>query len=264
MSLAQSLGRMGLSLLVVGALCGACDDGGDDAGSTAEEQGQADAGAERAGAAAAGRGGSAARDNNNSAAGRGGRGGQAASGGSGNAGSGNAGNSGASAGAAGAVDPERTSLSDGQIVAILAAVNATEVSLGTLAVSRAVAPAVRNFGASMIAAHNAAQERQTRLAMSLDLTADENELSMQLAKDAESLTEELTAADAAEFDALYLRSQVDGHMKVLMLIGDRLMPSVQSEELRDELMLARMEVATHLEGARNASTALEDTDAGMP
>jgi|GEM_PF-6642368 len=77
---------------------------------------------------------------------------------------------------------------------------------------------------------------------------------------AKSLMSELDAADAAEFDALYLRSQVDGHMKVLMLISERLLPSVKADELRDELMLARMEVATHLEGARNASTSLEDTE----
>jgi putative membrane protein len=153
-------------------------------------------------------------------------------------------------------------LSDGQIVAVLAAVNATEVSLGTLAMSRGVAPGVRNFGESMVTVHNTAQERQTRLAMSLDLKSEVSPLSTQLGEDAKSLMSELEAAGAADFDAAYLRSQVDGHMKVLMLISERLIPSVMANSLRDELMLVRMEVATHLEGARNASTSLEDTDAG--
>jgi putative membrane protein len=116
----------------------------------------------------------------------------------------------------------------------------------------------------MVTVHNTAQERQTRLAMSLDLKSEVSPLSTQLGEDAKSLMSELEAAGAAEFDALYLRSQVDGHMKVLMLINERLLPSVMADELRDELMLARMEVATHLEGARNASTSLDDTDAGTP
>ncbi|HTU59421.1 MAG TPA: DUF4142 domain-containing protein [Polyangiales bacterium] len=262
---------MSLSLVVIGALCGACDDA-DDPASTSDEQSQADAGAEtdkpsqRAGSSAsarAGRGGSnAASTNNNSAAGRAGAGqagrtSPAASGGAGAAGT-QAGNG----GAAGAIDPERVSLSDGQIVAVLAAVNASEISMGTLAMTRGVEPGVRNHGESMATVHNTAQERQNKLAMSLDLKSEVSPLSTQLGDDAKNLMAELEAADAAEFDALYLRSQVDGHMKVLMLLSERLIPSVMAEELRTELMLVRMEVATHLEGARNASTALEDTDAG--
>ena len=156
------------------------------------------------------------------------------------------------------------SLSDGQIVAVLAAVNASEISQGTTAMTRAVSEGVRNFAESMVTVHNTAQARQTDLAMSLGLMSEVSPLSMQLGEEAKSLMAQLTAASDAEFDALYLRTQVDSHMKVLMLIGEHLLPSVTSDELRAELMLTRMEVATHLEGARNASTPLEDTDAGTP
>jgi len=156
------------------------------------------------------------------------------------------------------------SLSDGQIVAVLAAVNASEISQGTTAMTRAVSEGVRNFAESMVTVHNTAQARQTELAMSLGLASEVSPLSTQLGEDAKTVMAQLTAASDAEFDALYLRTQVDSHMKVLMLIGEHLLPSVTSDELRAELMLTRMEVATHLEGARNASTPLEDTDAGTP
>lgn len=155
-------------------------------------------------------------------------------------------------------------LSDGQIVAVLGAVNSAEISAATLATTRAVASGVRNHAESMVATHNTAQERQATLAMSLNLSIDPSPLSTQLGDEAKTLMSELDAASDAEFDVLYLRSEIDGHMKVLMIIGEHLMPSVQNDELRAELMLTRMEVATHLDAARNASMALEDTDAGTP
>lgn len=278
----QSFSRAGLSLLVMGALLGACSDDGDASSDTDEQTQAPDAGPADMPAARAGRGGGGSAANNRTSAGRtGGAGQQAASAGragqmsnaasggtggsAGQAGSPQqAGSSGATAGAAGAVDPVRVSLNDAQIVAVLGAVNSGEISSGTLAVERAVSSAVRNYAESMVTVHKTAQERQSLLAMELMLTQEPSPLSMQLADDASSLMDQLSAASEAEFDALYLRSQVDNHMKVLMLIEERLLPSVTNEMLRTEIMQTRTEVAAHHEGARNATSTLDDTDAGVP
>jgi putative membrane protein len=157
------------------------------------------------------------------------------------------------------------SLNDGQIVAVLSAVNSSEISSGTLALDRAVSPAVKDFAQSMVTVHNTAQSRQAALATSLNLMVEQSPLSIQIAEDAAGLMTQLSMASDAEFDVAYLRSQVEAHMKVLMLINEQLLPAVQDEMLRAELMLTRDEVGTHHEAARTASATLaDDADAGTP
>jgi predicted outer membrane protein len=155
-------------------------------------------------------------------------------------------------------------LSDGQIIAALSSVNTAEISVSTLALSRAVSSAVRNHAESMVTVHNTAQERQAALATTLNLTLDPSPLSNQLTEDATLTMTQLSEASDDEFDAVYLRSQVEAHMKVLMLISEQLLPSAKDDKLRTELMQTRDEVATHLDAARNASGTLADTDAGTP
>lgn len=291
MSIKQCLRRAGYSLVVVSALLSGCDD---DSDSSTDEQSQSGDGGQddssgttstpRAGRSggSAGRGGSGTVAGGGSggraaSAGRGGRGGstptdEGGSGGRGGTGAGGTAAGGTSAGGAGGADDadagvDTIELNDGQIAQITTVVNTGEITLGMLALNRGQVPAARDYAASMIAMHQAAQERQTALVTALGITPSPSSLSDRLAQDAMSIQNTLTTADAASFDLLYIQSQVDLHARVLNTIDEQLLPNVTAEMLRDDLVITRTEVVAHWEQAREILAALQGVDgadAGVP
>jgi predicted outer membrane protein len=158
-------------------------------------------------------------------------------------------------------------LNDGQIAEITSVVNSAEISLGTLALNRAQLPATQDYARSMITMHTAAQERQTALVGASGLTPSPSAISAQLTDDVVLVRDQLESATVAELDVLYLRSQVALHSTVLETYDEQLLPNVTSDQLRAELVVARVEVAAHLEEALALLTTLEavdGADAGVP
>jgi putative membrane protein len=155
-------------------------------------------------------------------------------------------------------------LSDAQIAAVLSAVNTAETGAGTFALTRATTPAAREYAESMVEMHNTAKERQTALFNALDLTLEPSTLSTQLTDDSTATMTQLMSLTDTEFDAAYLKSQADAHMKVLMIIDEQLLPNVVADTLRAELVLTRTTVAAHLDAARLALQPVQEDDAGVP
>jgi predicted outer membrane protein len=159
-------------------------------------------------------------------------------------------------------------LSDAQIAAVTSAANSGEIQLGTIALSRAHLEQVLAFAQEMITMHGAAQDRSLALLQSLNLTPVENNLSTQLAQDAQRTGVMLQNAAAADFDLLYVQSQIDIHTQVLQIFDDILLPSVTDAALRTDLSLARADVQRHLAEAQalllvvRAAPAL-DSDGGV-
>ena len=162
-------------------------------------------------------------------------------------------------------DVTRMRLNDAQIAAVLSAVNTAETGVGMYAVTRATTPAVRAFAQSMVEMHNTSKERQTALFNTLMLTLETSNLSAQLTDTSTATMTQLMSVVGTEFDAAYVRSQVDAHTQVLMIIDEQLLPNVTADALRSELVLTRTQVATHIDAARTALQTLEaeDTDAGI-
>jgi|GEM_PF-2170676 len=293
MSIKQCLRHAGFSLVVVSALLGGCEDDSDtttDEGAQTEDDdddstgssespraGRSGSSAGRTAGGSGGRGGAGATTGNGNQGGRGssrgGRGGDGDEGGAGGrtGAGGRIGTPGGSGGAGGADDGDDAGvaiieLNDGQIAEITNVVNTGEISLGMLAVNRAVVPAAQDYAQAMIAMHTAAQERQNALVSSLGITPSTSALSARLSEDAARVRTTLESADALDFDLLYIRSQVDLHARVLLTIDEQLLPNVTEELLRADLLVTRTEVATHLVQAQTLLATLEvgDTDAGVP
>lgn len=277
MTTTQRFGRIGLSIALIGTLLGACDDNDDDTGSDTNAQ-RRDAGENpdasvrttgRAGRG--GSGGATARAGTGGTGGSttattGGTGGTSASGGRGGAGGTSAtGGTGGTAGNGGIGGTTNVQLSDAQIAAFTSTANLGEVSLGMLALTRVMLPAVRDFAQMMISMHTAAQTRQNAVLNTLGLTIAASPLSTQLENDAMQVTAQLNAAAANQFDLAYIRSQVDIHAKVLTIVDDQLLPNVSATALRADLTLTRSEVVSHLAAARVLLEQLENaSDAGVP
>ncbi|HTU57718.1 MAG TPA: DUF4142 domain-containing protein [Polyangiales bacterium] len=298
MSIKQCLRHVGFSLVVVSALLSGCEDDSDNSieeeAQTADDDestgssgtstragrsgGSAGTAGRAAGAAgrAGGRGGAGATtgdaDQGGRGSTRGGRGGDNDNDEGGRTGAGGRiSTPGGSGGTGGTEDSDDAGvaiieLNDGQIAEITSVVNTGEISLNTLAATRAIVPAAQDYAQAMVAMHTTAQERQTALVNSLGITASSSALSARLTEDVARIRTTLESAEALDFDLLYIRTQVDLHARVLLTIDEQLLPNVTAEQLRAELVVARAEVAMHLQEAQTILATLEvgDTDAGVP
>lgn len=88
--------------------------------------------------------------------------------------------------------------------------NNAEINMGTLAVGKAVSPAVKAFGTLMVAEHQKANN-------DLDTIADNRDIDMTNdIKDRDRATRDsINRLTGAAFDSAYIRSQVVAHTRVL-------------------------------------------------
>lgn len=141
-------------------------------------------------------------------------------------------------------------LTDQQIVAVAAAVNAAEVDQAKIAVGRAKKKAVKEFAQMMIAHHGKAVKDVNELSTRLNLTPADSELVTHLRVDATETLTKLEQEEANDFDEEYIEAQISMHETALKKLDERLLPNVRNEELKTLLQTMRAQVAQHLEQAR--------------
>lgn len=148
-------------------------------------------------------------------------------------------------------------LTDGQVVAVLEAVDSGEIAQGLLAMSQAGDMRVRDFGAAMVSMHTASSERVTAVRRRVGITPADSDLSRMLTADATGARGRLAALSGAAFDRAYTAAQVMQHAHVLEVIDRTLIPATMHVELRTALMDdVRPMVAAHLQQARDLQTAV--------
>jgi putative membrane protein len=146
--------------------------------------------------------------------------------------------------------PAREALSEAQIAKITEVVNTAEVDQGKVAQGKTKAPAIKKFAEMMIKHHTDSKQEQAKLFKKLNLTPADSATAAALQADGESTLKTLKDADAAGFDAAYVKSQVDGHQKVLDALDAQLLPAAKTPELADGLRKMRATVEAHLAEAR--------------
>jgi putative membrane protein len=153
-------------------------------------------------------------------------------------------------GAGGAGGGSAAQLSDPEIASVSMTANMGEVQENQIAVTMAQRAEARDFAQDMVDMHNAALQREMSLGMSLMLTPADNAISQMLRSNAQMMVDTLQSTSADQFDAVYLQGQLDAHQMVLSLIDDTLLPSVQNDQLMNELTMMRSTVSMHLDRVR--------------
>ena len=167
------------------------------------------------------------------------------------------------------INTDAGTLTDNQVVGIVSAINAGEIQAGMVAAMKATNPAVDSYAGSMVTMHTAAQTQLTALNIPVAASAQQTTLMMQ----ANTLKQTLDATPAgAQFDQLYIESQVTMHSMALQLFDNTLLNEAATPALRTTLNTARGQVQMHYDqavqirnqlasdaGARDAGTT---TDAG--
>jgi len=206
-------------------------------------------------AGAGGSGGSAGHAGSSGAGGVGGRGGAGGVGGS--SGSSGSSGSGGYAGTAGSGGSAGTSgagsvatLNNAEVVKVLATANQGEVAAALVAQPAAQRTALKNFAAMMITDHSNAYAQTLALVSSKHIAPQSSDVSEHLETEAATLLVTLSQTSQADFDRVYMQSQVAMHQEVLTLIDTRLLPDATDPDLKALLTTVRVSVNAHLQAAQ--------------
>lgn len=147
-------------------------------------------------------------------------------------------------------------LSDAEILHVLTVANAGEIEAAQLAETRASDEAVTLYATAMITDHTSAQGEVDALAESLGLTPEASLVSGTLSEAATLALALLEDTEDAEFDAIYMESQVAMHAQVLVLI-EGMLEGADADELITLLESLQTVVQGHHD---HAVTILADLD----
>ncbi|HZV61689.1 MAG TPA: DUF4142 domain-containing protein [Methylophilaceae bacterium] len=146
---------------------------------------------------------------------------------------------------------QAATLSDEEIVAIVAIANVNELNAGKLAKSNAYQEKVREFAAKMIKDHREMDQKTGKLAVKLRLNPLPTELGESLKAQGNDVMESLKIAPKGPiFDKEYMESQVQMHEQVLNLFNNELIPNAKNAQLKALLQKSSKDIESHLEHAR--------------
>jgi putative membrane protein len=138
-------------------------------------------------------------------------------------------------------------LTDAEIAAIVRAANNGEIELGKLAKTKAKNKRVKEFAAMMVKDHTDMNKKGDDVCKKAGIQPNDNEISAHMTDESKTTLELLKGtAKGTDFDKAYMDAQVNAHTQVLDAIDKKLMPNVQSPDLKGVLDTARPKVETHL------------------
>jgi len=143
-----------------------------------------------------------------------------------------------------------TSLTDGQIMQVLANVDSGEIEQAQIALSNATSPAVREFAQHMVDQHTQSKQDAQQLSAQTKIIPSPSEPADEVHTKGSMVLDKLKSADAASFDSTYIQAQAQQHQDVLKMLNEKLIPSASSPELRDALQKTKSMVQHHIDMAK--------------
>jgi putative membrane protein len=139
------------------------------------------------------------------------------------------------AGTAVAVQPTPTArpdLNDLEMAHVAVTANNTDIQYAHLALALSDNPDIREFAETMIRDHSAVNEQVAALAKRLGVTAQDNDVSRELRKNASKITNELSGLRGAEFDRRYAANEAAYHQSVNGLVAGTFIPNIENREVK--------------------------------
>jgi len=149
--------------------------------------------------------------------------------------------------------PKPEELNDAQIAAITEVANTAEIAQAKIAQLKSKDAGVKAFAAMMIVHHGEAKQKQAKL----KLKTEESGLSTALNADSGATLDVLKTATGKDFDAVYIRSQIAGHQKVLDAINEKLIPNAKDANVKAYLEAIKPKVEEHLKQAKQLQQTLD-------
>jgi len=136
--------------------------------------------------------------------------------------------------------------SDGQIAAIVAALNQGEIVESQAVRDRLVNADVRDFAQMLIADHSQALQKGQAILSQLGIVPVENDNSKELQMGAQLFVQAAASLEGTALDRTFVAHQVLGHLKALAVIDGLLLTSAKEPQIRALLTEGRTMVAMHL------------------
>lgn len=150
-------------------------------------------------------------------------------------------------------------LNDGQILAVASAANQGEVDAAEVARKNASSADVKQFAAMMMTHHRDAMNKERQVQDKAKVQLEPNDVSTNIKSEGEQSLATLRNQSGAEFDRMYIDSQVKLHRDVLTTIDRQLLPDVSSPAVKAHLQQMRKDVAAHLAKAEQLQKKLDPT-----
>ena len=137
-------------------------------------------------------------------------------------------------------------LTDGNIAAIVLALNNTDISYARLVPSRSERDDVKRFAERMLTDHTGVNALVNDLLMKLDFAPEDNVTSLDLRDESADKRDMMRDLTGYKFDSTYVENEVLYHQRFLERLDLMLMPRARSIELKGLLNAVRPAVAAHL------------------
>ena len=146
--------------------------------------------------------------------------------------------------------PKFVAKSDGEIVAMVAALDQGEIKTASLAQKKELSTPVLELAKMIQQDHIKNDQEFKKLRAKLGIKpVDTTAVSNLRTKSGQDVTV-LKPLVGAEFEKAFVQAMIDGHSDALMLFDDFL-KTAQNEELKKLLTTSRQHIATHLQAAKN-------------
>jgi putative membrane protein len=153
-------------------------------------------------------------------------------------------------------DGELSKLDDGELAALVGAVDEGEIRLAQLAEAQAANLEVKRFAHDMLVAHQSMESQDKAFLSGVNIAPTGSAISKRLESATQSEVTELTNLHGEAFDHAYVDRQVRDHTQAIDLF-DRIIPNVRSASFKAHLAEERPKLQAHLRMATSVQTSVE-------
>lgn len=147
-------------------------------------------------------------------------------------------------------------VSEANIVAIVLAANATDLSYARLVPSRARSAEVKAFATRMTTDHTLLNTRVNDIALRNRINAEDNAISLDFRDHSAARRDVLRELEGARFDSTYVANEIQYHQELLAAIDAVLVPNARNAELREFVVNLKPPVSAHLAHAEQVRATL--------
>ena len=153
-------------------------------------------------------------------------------------------------------------LNDLEMAHVAVTANDTDIRYAHLALALSENPDIRQFAETMIRDHSAVNQGVAALARKLGVTAQDNQVSRDLAANADKITDELSRLRGEEFDRRYAANEADYHRSVNTLVAETFIPNIENPEVKKAFQGALEIFLVHQQHAEELDRELGGTGMG--
>lgn len=140
-------------------------------------------------------------------------------------------------------------MSDANVVAVLTAIDASELEAAQLAKQKAQSPEVRHYASRLVDEHTEMMAKNRQVANQMKVQPENPALVSSLKNTHQETMQELRNKSGREFDQQYIDSQIKMHEDAVQLVN-KIADSSDNPKLKQHLMQTRPDLQSHLSEAK--------------